>query len=268
MFLRYTGSGGILLLGAWLKGAAFPKKNEAWKTAMYGVITIGGGTGSLAYAEQWIPSGLAALLVSTQPFWLTGLESMTKNGERLHAPALRGMLMGLAGLIFLIVPSLISGPGLQSVIQPRDFFLGFLVLQFSAAVWSAGSIGQRKLATHAHPFVSGGVQQLATGLIFALPAFWPGQAQHQTWTKTGIVAIVYLAVFGGIVGYSAYIFALDRLPVALVSIYNYINPLVAVILGYLVYREPFGWPEAVGMVIIFVGVAMVRWASVKQATAR
>jgi drug/metabolite transporter (DMT)-like permease len=276
MFLRYMISGGVLLLGAWLKGAEFPKREEAWKTAMFGIVTIGFGTGSLAYAEQWVPSGLAALLVSTQPFWLTGLEAISKGGERLHAPAVRGMLVGLAGVVFLIVPSLshitAGDPAartlvVRTVMTPRDLVVGFLILQFGAAMWSIGSIGQRKLATRAHPFVSGGVQQLATGLIFAVPAFWPyfnpvaNNAHTLTWTETGMAAIVYLAIFGGIVGYSAYIFTLDRLPVALVSIYTYINPLVAVILGYLFYREAFGWREAVAMMIIFIGVAMVKWAS-------
>ena len=260
MFLRYIISGSVLLLGAWMKGAQFPTRSELWKTAMYGVITIGFGTGSLAWAEQWIPSGLAALMVCTQPFWLTGLEALTHNGERLHAPVVRGMLVGLLGVAFLVLPSLGGFSG-NNALKTADLMIGFLVLQFGAAMWCAGSIGQRKLTTRAHPFVSGGVQQMATGVAFVIPAFWPGQHQH--WTAPGMGAIVYLAIFGGIVGYSSYIFALDKLPVALVSIYTYVNPLVAVLLGYLFYREAFGWRESVAMIVIFVGVAMVKWGSPK-----
>lgn len=259
MCLRYTISGAALLLGARLRGAQFPSRDQAGRTALYGVITIGLGTGSLAFAEQWIPSGLAALIVSVQPFWMTGMEAL--QGERLHPAALRGMLVGLAGVIFLIAPSLAGGTGIRA----GDLIGGFLLLQFGAAMWSVGSSLQRRLPTRAHPFVSGGVQQLATGLAFAIPALVG--ADHAVWNFKGMAAVLYLAVFGGIVGYSAYIFALDRLPVALVSIYTYINPLVAVVLGYLFYREAFGWREAVAVIIIFIGVAMVKAASSKTGPA-
>jgi len=254
MFLRYTISGAVLLLGAWLKGAQFPSREHAWRTALYGVVTIGIGTGCLAFAEQWIPSGLAALIVSVQPFWMTGIEAL--RGERLHPGAFRGMLVGLAGVVFLIARSL---AGTSSTIKPADLLGGFLLLQFGGAMWSLGSSYQRTLPTRAHPFVSGGVQQLATGVAFAIPAFFG--IDHAVWNFKGIAAVSYLAAFGGVVGYSAYIFSLDRLPVALVSIYTYINPLVAVVLGYWFYREPFGWREAVAVIIIFIGVAMVKRAS-------
>lgn len=262
MFLRYTFSGAALLIGAWIKGAQFPAFNEAWRTALYGVLTIGLGTGSLAFAEQWIPSGLAALIVSTQPFWMVGVEALVPGGEKLHAPALRGMLVGLFGVVLLIAPTAITGQGMGGI-NSRDLLSGFLLLQFGASMWSVGSIAQRRFATRVHPFVSGGVQQLATGLAFAVPALtWQ---RHATWAPKGIAAITYLAIFGGIVGYSSYIYSMARLPVALVSIYTYINPLVAVLLGYLFYREPFGWRETGSMLVIFLGVAMVKAAARRKA---
>jgi drug/metabolite transporter (DMT)-like permease len=256
MCLRYSISGGALLLGALASDAHFPEAKEWRRTAFYGVITIGLGTGSLAFSEQWVPSGLASLLVSTQPFWMVGVEAWMPGGERLHLPSVAGMLVGLAGVAFLIAPSGVNGGqdlGSHAILD------GFLLLQFGAMAWSWGSVAQRRAGGRAHPFVSGGIQQLATGIVFAIPSLL--EPKHAVWNAQGMAAILYLAVFGGIVGYSGFIYSMHHLPVALVSIYTYINPLVAVALGWWFYREPFGWRETAGMAVIFVGVAMVKRAS-------
>jgi len=254
MCLRYLVSGILMLIGAMVAGAHLPRGRELWRTALYGAITIGMGTGSLALAEVWIPSGLAALIVSTQPFWMVGVEAFMPGGERLHFPAIRGMLVGLAGVGFLIAPvAFTSATNSQSLLK------GFVALQIGAAVWSVGSISQRRMATRAHPIVSGAVQQFATGLAFAIPALL--QSRSAVWDAKGIGAVVYLAIFGGVIGYSAFIFSMDRLPVALVSIYTYVNPVIAVLLGWVFYREAFGWREVVAMLIIFTGVAMVKRSS-------
>jgi drug/metabolite transporter (DMT)-like permease len=258
MCLRYSLSGGVLLIGALLAGARFPNARDLRWTALYGVITIGLGTGSLAFSEQWVASGLASLLVGTQPFWMVGVEAWMPGGERLHLPSIWGMAVGLAGVALLIAPSLMNGGSLQGG-GSKAILGGFLLLQFGAMMWAWGSVAQRRLGGRTHPFVSGGIQQLATGLAFAIPAFLG--PRHAIWDSKGIAAILYLAVFGGIVGYSAFIYSMHHLPVALVSIYTYINPIVAVALGWWFYREPFGWPEAVGMAIVFAGVALVKRAS-------
>jgi drug/metabolite transporter (DMT)-like permease len=254
MCLRYLISGILMLIGAWLAGAHLPRGRELWRTALYGALTIGMGTGSLALAEVWIPSGLAALIVSTQPFWMVGVEALMPGGARLHFPAVRGMLVGLAGVGFLIAPA-----ALASATDSQALIKGFVTLQIGAAVWSVGSIAQRRLATRAHPIVSGAVQQFATGLAFVIPALL--QSRTAVWDAKGIGAVVYLAIFGGVIGYSAFIFSMDRLPVALVSIYTYVNPIIAVLLGWVFYREAFGWREVVAMLIIFAGVAMVKQSS-------
>jgi drug/metabolite transporter (DMT)-like permease len=254
MCLRYLISGILLLIGAILAGAHLPRGPELWRTALYGALTIGMGTGSLALAEVWIPSGLAALIVSTQPFWMVGVEALTPGGERLHFSAIRGMLVGLAGVAFLIAPAAFA-----SATNSQALLKGFVALEIGAAVWSVGSISQRRLVTRAHPIVSGAVQQFATGLAFVIPALL--QSRSAVWDAKGIGAVVYLAIFGGVIGYSAFIFSMDRLPVALVSIYTYVNPIIAVLLGWLFYRETFGWREVVAMLIIFTGVAIVKRSS-------
>ena len=252
MCARYLASGLILVVGGLLKGATFPKAREMGLTALFGVVTIGGGTGSLAFSEQWVSSGLAALFVTTQPFWLVASERIAGGREPLHARAVIGMIVGLAGVGYLVAPGIARDMGLGQ----RNILDAFLLLQFGALMWSAGSIAQRRLITGAHPFVNGGIQQLATGRLVLFIAMFDGQKSH--WTPSAIAAVAYLAIFGGVVGYSAYLFALDRLPVAIVSIYTYINPVVAVLLGWLFYREKLGMREIIAMLVIFVGVALVK----------
>jgi drug/metabolite transporter (DMT)-like permease len=249
MCLRYSFSGSALLIGAKLSGAHLPRGREALRTAFYGLLTIAIGTGALAYSEQWIPSGMASLFASLQPFWLVGLEALSPEGERLHWPSIGGMLVGMMGVVLLITPGS-GGAGVHAMLG------GFFLMQFGGLMWSIGSVEQRRMGTRVHPFVSGGVQQLATGIAFALPAVLDGR--HEEWNTKGLVAIAYLAVFGGIVGYSAFIYSMHHLPVALVSIYTYINPIAAVALGWWFYREPFGWRETVAMAVIFAGVAIVK----------
>jgi drug/metabolite transporter (DMT)-like permease len=182
---------------------------------------------------------------------MIGVEALIPGGARLHGPTIVGMFVGLAGTILLVAPEAMQqgfgGPLLR----------GFLLLQLGCAGWALGSILQRRHQTKAHPVVNGAVQQLATGLAFAIPALL-AKPHPSAWTTRSAGAIAYLVVFGSIVGYSAYIFVLDRLPVSVVSIYNYINPIIAVFLGWLFFREHFGLQEVVAMLIIFAGVALVK----------
>jgi drug/metabolite transporter (DMT)-like permease len=201
------------------------------------------------FAEVVIPSGIAGLIVTISPFWLIGVEALMPGGERLHAPTIGGMVVGLAGAALLFTP--------DAGAIDHNLIYGFLVLQLGMAGWSFGSILQRRQSGKAHPVVAGGVQQLAAGLaLLPFVLLIPQPAVH--WSARGVAALAYLITFGSLVGYSAYVYAMDRLPVAIVSVYPYVNAVVAVTLGWLFYREPFGLRETVAMLIIFAGVAAVK----------
>jgi drug/metabolite transporter (DMT)-like permease len=251
MCLRYSISGIILLTVAYFSKAHLPSGRELWYTALFGIIIIGAGTGCLVFAEQWVPSGLAAVFITLSPFWMIGIDALIPGGERLHSPTIFAMLVGLAGTTLLVAPEIMregfGGPLLR----------GFVLLQVGAAGWCLGSILQRRHQTTAHPVVTGAVQQLATGLAFAVPALF-ARPHPSTWSGRSIGAVAYLVVFGSIVGYSAYIIALERLPVSVVSIYNYVNPVIAVFLGWLFFREHIGLQEVIAMLIIFFGVGLVK----------
>jgi len=251
MALRYTISGTILLAVAYFSGAHLPKGRELRHTALYGVMIIGAGTGCLVFAEQWVPSGLAAVFITLSPFWMIGIDALIPGGERLHGPTVLAMLVGFAGTTLLVAPEIMSEGFRGPLVR------GFLLIELGCGGWCLGSILQRRHQTKAHPVVSGAVQQLATGLAFAIPALFT-RSHPSAWSARSIGAVGYLVMFGSIVGYSSYSYALDRLPVAVVSLYNYVNPVIAVFLGWLFFRERFGVQEVVAMLIIFAGVALVK----------
>jgi drug/metabolite transporter (DMT)-like permease len=251
--IRYLISGTVMLAVAPFTGAHMPRGRELWLTVGWGIVTLGLGNGCLAFAEQWVPSGLAALFVTTSPFWLVGAEALAPRGEPLHWPTVRAMVIGVAGVAFLVGPAAVDFNANPKVLG------AFVLLQLGCAGWSVGSIAQRKITAKAHPFVQGAVQQFATGLVFAIPALIRREPIH--WSARGVGAVIYLMIFGSIIGYSAYIYAMDRLPVAIASIYTYVNPVVAVLVGWAVFHEQVGKRELIAMAIIFVGVALVKRAS-------
>jgi drug/metabolite transporter (DMT)-like permease len=258
--VRYILSGALLVLFAKLRGDYLPRGHELAAACFSGFFVLGVGNGALVFAEVFIPSGIAGLIITISPFWMVGMEALLPGGERLHAPTIGGMAVGLLGASLLFAPE----QGLGSF--DRNILHGFLLLQIGMAGWSFGSIYQRRKAGKTHPVIAGGVQQLAAGLILAPFALLiPSHPVH--WNMRGISALLYLVFFGSIVGYSAYAYAMDRLPVAIVSVYPYINAVVAVALGWLFYREPFGTREAMAMLVIFAGVAIVKRFSLKPAAA-
>lgn len=252
---RFLLSGGLLLAICRMRRARLPRGRELADTLLCGVLTLGVGNGCLILSEHYIPSGIAALFVATTPFWMVGVEALFPTGERIGLQTLAGLLVGFTGCALLVAPEL-GRLGFSS-----DYWKGFLALQVGSVGWAFGSIYNRNRPRAAHSFVNGAVQQISAGLAFlplALLGSWP-----TAWSARSTTAFFYLVIFGSILGFSAYVYALDHLPVAVATLYAYINPVVAVWLGWLVYREPFGAREAAAMGVIFLGVALVTRRSVK-----
>jgi drug/metabolite transporter (DMT)-like permease len=257
--LRNLLSGAITLSVAAMIGAQMPRGRDLWLTAVYGLMVIGMGNGILAIVEQWIPTGLSSLFVTTGPFWFVGIDALLPGGEKLHGPTVRGLLLGFVGVFVLIAPDAWTAVTQHTPVAGGPVILAFVLLQIGGASWALGSLLQRNRQLRAHPFVIGGVQQLSAGLVLLIPSIFQIPSAH--WTTRGMGAIVYLAIFGGIVGYGCYALVISRLPLAIASIYTYVNPVVAVFLGWWFYRERFGLREAGAMAVIFAGVAMVRRAT-------
>jgi drug/metabolite transporter (DMT)-like permease len=253
---RYTLSGAIVLAVAALMRIKLPTGKELLRTSTNGVLMLGIGNGLLVIAQKWIPSGLAALFSTTVSFWLVGIDAVVPGGERLRVPTVAGLLIGFAGVAILVFHGGLAGVG-------GAILAGFLVRQVGCFSWAVGSIRQRHSPTNVHPMITGAVQQLASGLVFVLPSMVLEAHDSVYWSVRGTGALLYLVVFASIAGFSAYIYALSNLPVAVLSIYIYVNPVESVFLGWLIYGEPFGLREAVGMGLTFLGVAIVEWYSRK-----
>ena len=226
IFARFTLSGSILLVVARMRGAHFPRGRELWTACACGCLILGIGNAAAVYAEQLIPSGLAGLFATLSPFWLTGFEAML-GGEPLHAPTIAGMVIGFAGTALLLLPGGRSRRFREiHAHRVHDHGGGRRRLDagFAGAAASAdqGSSDRdwRYSATRRGAFV------YSRGCICAGA---PDRVQPRS-----VLALLYLVVFGSIVGYSAFIFAMDRLPVAIVSIYPYINAVVAMGVGLVV----------------------------------
>lgn len=255
--IRYIISGVILLLAAAAGGAKLPRGRELLYTAICGIICIGIGNGFLAIVEQWIPSGLAALFYTTSPFWMVGIDALLPGGRRPRGSTVAGLIVGLAGVIYLVLPAA-RGEGMTG-----RTIVGFLLLQISGVGWALGALLQKRVHSRAAPFVSGAVQQLAAGLAVSVPALLFENLPHAVSVRSEL-AVVYLVIFGSIVGFSSFIYSMARLPVALVSIYTFVNPIVAVWLGRLFFREPFGYRELTAMGIIFAGIVLIRWSEMNR----
>ena len=249
---RFLIAGVIMLAIAFATKAKFPQGRQLWLTCLYGVMMLGVANGALTFAEQWIPSSLAALMVTTGPFWLVGIEHAT-GGERINPRALFGLCVGFCGALLLLIPKDGWGHFDSSILK------GFLLLNIGGMFWNGGSVLQKRQKLETHPFVSGALHNFACGILF-LPLGLLTPHAPIVWKLNSTLALVYLIIFGSLAGFNSYIYALERLPVSVVSIYNYINPAVAAMLGVWFYSEPIGWREIAAMMVIFIGVAIVKRA--------
>jgi drug/metabolite transporter (DMT)-like permease len=253
--MRFMVAGALVLLfmRAW-RGARLPRGREWFDVSVVGLMLLGVGTGLVVWSEQWVPSGAAALLVATSPFWVAGLERARHDGERSSPRAILGMVVGFSGLVLLVAPSLF-GSSLNG-----QYILGMLALQLACASWSAGSVYAKHHQVQIAPMMSAAVQMLVAGAALMLIGSIVGEWSEVRFSARSLSAFVYLIIFGSIVAYGSYTYAIQKLPLSIVSTYSYINPVIAVLLGWLVLSEPLGWRVICATAIILGGVALVKTA--------
>jgi drug/metabolite transporter (DMT)-like permease len=252
--LRWTIAGALLAAYVRARGHKLPPASRSGGLLLLGFLLLVLGNGGVVVAEQWVPSGLAAVLVACCPFWMAAVEACLPDGERLRGKTVAGLLIGFSGILLLVWPDLRVDAG-----GNRQFLLGVLALQIAAFGWSLGSSYSRRhgrsddvLGTTAYQMLAGGLMMMAAGTV-------RGEWAHLFFTPRTAVALAYLATVGAIGGFVAYTYALRHLPVSFVSLYAYINPVIAVALGVLFLGEPFDRRMAAAAALVFAGVAVVRW---------
>ena len=251
--LRFLVAGGVLffVMGR-QRNARLPRGREWLNLGFVGLMLLGVGNGAVVWAEQWVPSGMAALLVATSPFWAAALERMQKGGERVGLRGMVGMAVGFAGLALMV------GPQLFGEEVNGKYLLGVIMIQVACFFWQAGSVYTKRRPTGVSPLMASAVQMLWAGAALTLLGTVMGEWGGMRFGARSVGAFVYLVVFGSIVAYSAYMYAIQKLPLPFVSTYSYVNPLVALVLGWLVLSEPLGWREGVSALVILLGVALVK----------
>jgi drug/metabolite transporter (DMT)-like permease len=253
--LRFTAAGLILIAALRLARRPLPPARAWGSIALAGFLLLIVGNGAVVWAEQYVASGLAAVMVAMVPFWNVLVEAMHPGGERPSPRTLVGLTVGFAGIVVLVWPEIFAGGG------GTWFVAGVVALQLACAGWALGTSFTKRTTTASSPVATSAAQQLAAGLMFLAIATVSGEWNELAFTARSAGAILYLVIFGSIVAFSAYVYALRHLPIATVSLYSYVNPIIAVVLGTLLLSEPFSSRTLVASALVFAGIAVVRSAS-------
>lgn len=249
--IRWVIAGLIFIAFLKLQGRALPRKRELIHLAVVGLALLGFGNGLVVFSEQWIPSGLAALMVTTVPFFMVGMESFLPKGPRLNATILSGLVMGMGGVF------LIFGEDLKYLADPNNL-KGVAGLLGAVIFWSAGSLYSKYVKLAVHPLMGASVQMLIAGIVLSAMGLLLGELPQLTFERNGLLALAYLVIIGSFVGYTSYIYALAKLPLSLVATYAYINPVIALFLGWLILDETLTFQTAVAAAVILAGVFIVK----------
>jgi drug/metabolite transporter (DMT)-like permease len=230
--------------------------------AVIGVLLLVGGNLTLSYAERYVPSGFSALILAVTPLWFLVLDSWLIGHHRISRRGLAGLGLGIAGIVILLGPELTAAGALRSA-----HLWSSLSLLLSSFTWALGSVLSKLWQSDADPFSAAGWETTFAGLGNLLFAIFAGDFSRVVWGARGISATLYLVVCGSWIGYTAYIFLLQQVPTSKVSTYAYVNPVVAVFLGWLVLHERVDLHILAGSAIVIASVILVTSAKVKTRSA-
>jgi drug/metabolite transporter (DMT)-like permease len=254
---------GLLLYG-WMRASGAPKPTpQQWRAAaISGPLMLAGGNGAVVVAEQWVPSGVTALLVASVPLWMVVLEPLFGQRSRPSRRVQLGLLVGFGGVAMLGgAPA--GGGGTLAV-------LGALLVLVGCASWAAGSLYVRSAPAPKSPLVLVSMQMLTGGLVLGLMSVTlgePARFDASEVTLRSLLALIYLVIFGSLIAYSAYVWLLTVSTPARVGTYAYVNPVIALLLGWALAGEAIGFRSALAAAVI-VGSVVVIVSEAKSAGER
>lgn len=248
--IRFVISGSLMLLFLKLKGVALATdKQDIINMSIVGLLMLLGGNGLVVYAEQWVNSGIASLIIATSPLFMAVIEYFILKSIKMDLKFAAGLIMGFGGVCYLML-----GDSANAAVDVK----GLLLLMLASLFWAAGSIHSKKIKFRGHIFANIGVQMLAGGIGLMLTALLRGELAAAEFSFNSAMALSYLIIFGSFIGYSCYIYTLQKWSATKAGTYAYVNPIVAVILGALILNEPFTISVAISMVIVISGVILVQ----------
>ena len=259
--LRYVSAGLLLAAILRLRGHKLPGV-AAWPTlAVVGFFMLAFGNGGVVLAESWIPSGLTAVLIGTTPFWMLGVEAIFNRNQTIHARQWIGVAIGFSGIVMLVWPEITAGGA-----EGRNFVWGVVAVQAACAGWAIGSAYTKRhvlpgdiLGSAAMQMIFGGASMLIVGTVLGE---WP----HLHFNQKTAGMFLYLTLAGSLVAFAAYSYALKHLDVAIVSLYTYVNPIIAVILGAILLGESLHARMIVAAAVILLGMAIVKTTGTTRTT--
>ncbi len=246
---RFVVAGILLALYARLRGQKFPVHLREWRTiAVTALFMLVGANGLVVWGEQWVPSNQAALIVATTALWLAGFGTLGSHGQKLSPQTVLGLTIGFFGAAMLLLPE-------NSF--TLDHFWAQLAILAACPLWAAGSMVAKRSQLTTPPLMVAALQSLVAGLVFCGFGFTAGEATRWSWSPEAMAALAFLIVFGSCFAYAAYVWLLHEVSPAALGTYAYINPLVAVVLGWLVLQESLSGKQWAGTVVILLGVMLV-----------
>jgi len=255
---RFLLAGAVLYGLRRARGDAAPTRLEWRSAAIVGVLLLVGGNGGVVWAEQHVASSVAALLVGSSPLWMIMIDALRPGGQRPSWPSVAGVLVGFVGIALLIGPSELSGGADR--IDP----IGSAVLILAAFLWAIGSLYSRNAALPSSPLLGTGMEMLVGGaglLVLGALTGEFGRLNLAGISAPSLWGLAYLVVFGAWVGFGAYTWLLRVAPISFVSTHAYVNPVVAVGMGYLVAAESITPRTLVAAAIIVGSVALTKAAN-------
>jgi drug/metabolite transporter (DMT)-like permease len=250
---RFIASGAVLYALARWRGAAKPTAYELRMAAITGVLMLGFGNGGVMLAEKTVPSGVVALIVSSVPIWVVLIDWLRPKGVRPRKTMFVGLALGVAGMVILIGPKAIVGEGhIDSV--------GTGILLVGSVSWSIGTLMTRWSKRPGSPLVFAALQMLAAAGAMGVMSLISGDWRQFSWsglTTLSVVSFWYLVIAGSIIGYTAYVYLLGVVSAAKAATYAYVNPIIAVVLGWLFASEPLSARTIVAAAVILGGVALI-----------
>ncbi|MCU1230891.1 MAG: yedA [Acidobacteria bacterium] len=250
--IRFMGAGTILLTICLVRRERFPTSRRIWiDQAINGIIMVSIANTSVVWAEHYITSGLAALLAAMIPLWMGVLEAITGTAPFTMRKS-AGMLLGFAGVALLVAP------GLRQPEHSLYFFLAVVTMQVNCIGWNIGALRSKLRPANAGPLAVATIQMLSGGIVLTIAALATGGFSRLAFSQRSLAALLYLMVFGSVIAYSAFLYALARIRASKLALYAYVNPAVAVVVGWLLLHESITARMILAMLIILGGVAVAQ----------
>lgn len=256
--IRFLIGGSLLYLWARASGAVAATSSQWRNSGIIGLLLVVGGTGTVTWAEQYVPSGLAALMVAAMPFWMVLIDWLRPNGQKPASSVIAGLVMGFAGIVVLVGPGNLGGAPVSTI--------GAVAVLLATLSWASGSIYSRHVDLPQSRLLSVGIQMLVGGATMLAMGAMIGELPQfhiSLFTLKSVAALLYLAIIGSL-AFAAYVWLLKVSTPAKVSTYAFVNPVVAVIVGWAFAGEALSARTVIAAAIIVTAVAVLTLAKGRQ----